>query len=87
MSVRRTPPQALYEPQVGELVRDAKHGLTGEYQCPGFGKYPTVLLRPVGGGCEWETPASEIQPILPASQLEPALKGGPGGRPRGRGSA
>ncbi|WP_329568612.1 hypothetical protein [Kitasatospora sp. NBC_01266] len=51
-------------------MRDTKHGLTGLYMGPGYGKYPTVYLRPPNGGCEWETPASEIQPVLPAAQLE-----------------
>ncbi|WP_329564369.1 hypothetical protein [Kitasatospora sp. NBC_01266] len=69
MSTRRTPPPTLYTPQPNELVRDAKHHLTGHYMGPGFGKHPTVFLRPPGGGCEWETPASEIQPLIEAPEL------------------
>lgn len=70
MPSQKPTPHAIYTPRPGELVRDTKHGLTGLYMGPGYGKYPTVYLRPPNGGCEWETPASEIQPVLPAAQLE-----------------
>ena len=83
MNSRRTPPQALYEPRVGELVHDEKNNLNGEYQCSGYGKQPTVFLRPVGGGCEWEAPASEIKKIVPADELEPVTASRPPRRPRG----
>ncbi|MCX4747262.1 hypothetical protein OG455_17335 [Kitasatospora sp. NBC_01287] len=82
MSERRHP-QAVYQPREGELVHDAKHNLTGVYQCPGFGKYPTVYLRPVGGGIEWETPTSEIQQITSAGELESVKAAVPRGRPSG----
>ncbi|MDH6118299.1 hypothetical protein [Kitasatospora sp. GAS204B] len=72
MTTRRTPPPVLYTPQVGELVRDLKHGLNGIYMGPGYGKHPTVHLRPERGGCEWETPASEIQPLTTEPALQPA---------------
>ncbi|MCX4745662.1 hypothetical protein OG455_09025 [Kitasatospora sp. NBC_01287] len=71
MPARKTPPPTLYTPQPNELVRDEKHGLTGHYMGPGYAKHPTVYLRPPGGGCEWETPASEIQPLGPATDLRP----------------
>ncbi|MCX4744245.1 hypothetical protein OG455_01735 [Kitasatospora sp. NBC_01287] len=71
MSARRIPPTALYTPQVGELVRDLKHDATGVYMGPGYGKHPTVFLRPAGGGTEWETPASEIQQLPQQPELDP----------------
>lgn len=72
MTTRRTPPPALYTPRVGELVRDEKHGLNGIYMGPGFSKHPTVYLRPERGGCEWETPASEVQPLAAEPELRSA---------------
>ncbi|MGW2396416.1 hypothetical protein ACWCYY_07660 [Kitasatospora sp. NPDC001664] len=39
-------------PQVGELVTDTRSGRVGEYRDT-LGK--AAYLRPVGGGCEWET--------------------------------
>ncbi|MGF1429295.1 hypothetical protein [Kitasatospora sp. LaBMicrA B282] len=65
MSARRKPPRPLYAPRVGELVRDGRDGRRGVYQCDGFGKDPTVYLRPVGGGVEWECPQSEVEPLPP----------------------
>ncbi|MFJ1704411.1 hypothetical protein [Kitasatospora sp. NPDC088346] len=83
MSARRHPAQALYEPKVGELVRDERSGRNGEYQCKGFGEYPTVLLRPKGGGCEWEAPASEIRKVALADEVKPVAESRPPGRPQG----
>ncbi|MEY9950175.1 hypothetical protein [Kitasatospora sp. GAS1066B] len=83
MSARREPPPTLYTPQLGELVRDEKHGLTGHYMGPGYGKRPTVYLRPVGGGCEWETPASEIQPLTGAPELRAVRAPGRAGEATG----
>ncbi|MCX4750364.1 hypothetical protein OG455_33470 [Kitasatospora sp. NBC_01287] len=71
MNARRKPPRALYTPQLGELVRDEKHGVNGLYMGPGYGKHPTVFLRPTGGGMEWETPASEIQRLPQQPELDP----------------
>ncbi len=71
MSTRRTPPQALYEPRVGEVVRDARHGVNGAYVGPSYTTKGAVELRPVRGGVAWDTPASEIREIVPADELEP----------------
>ncbi|MFE9425276.1 hypothetical protein ACFYNO_20140 [Kitasatospora sp. NPDC006697] len=54
-------------PTPGELVRDLATGLTGIYMAPGFGKTPTVYLRPPRGGYEWEASADAIEPATPAS--------------------
>ncbi|MFE9427937.1 hypothetical protein ACFYNO_33845 [Kitasatospora sp. NPDC006697] len=60
------PQRTLYAPTPGELVRDLTTGLTGIYMAPGFGKEPTVYLRPRCGGCEWEACAYSIEPATPA---------------------
>ncbi|MCX4746189.1 hypothetical protein OG455_11750 [Kitasatospora sp. NBC_01287] len=84
---RSEPPRHPYTPQVGELVHDTKHDVDGVYQSPGFGKYPTVYLRPVGGGIEWETPASEIDRIHPARELDPVQPTGAQDRARKQATA
>ncbi|MDH6118112.1 hypothetical protein ABH930_003351 [Kitasatospora sp. GAS204A] len=78
------PPKELYTPRVGEVVRDARTGRTGVYQCPGYGKYPTVFLRPEGGGVEWEVPASEVELVPVAGELEPVRQSGVRSRPQHR---
>lgn len=65
MATRRRVPQALYQPQVGEIVEDLAHGgVQGVYMGTEEGK---VFLRPRGGGQEWETYPSEIEPLGTAS--------------------
>ncbi len=53
---RRSP----YKPQLGELVRDLAHkGAVGAYMGTECG---LAYLRRPAGGCEWSTPAGEIEP-------------------------
>jgi hypothetical protein len=57
------PDRASYTPQLGEFVRDLTTGRIGTYMGPGYEKKPTVYLRPPGGGCEWDVPAPQIEPV------------------------
>ncbi len=76
MTKRRTPPEALYSPRVGELVRDRRSGRVGEYQAT-IGE--EVWVRPPGGGYEWTAFRSEIEPASRST-----VSGGPRRQPKGR---
>ncbi|MFJ8041401.1 hypothetical protein ACIRBX_12945 [Kitasatospora sp. NPDC096147] len=47
-------------PRVGELVTDTRSGRVGEYRDT-LGR--AAYLRPVGGGCEWETDPSCLETV------------------------
>ena len=53
-------------PERGELVYDLVSRKVGEYQ----GKAgPYAMLRPVGGGREWEADPEQIRPATPEERL------------------
>ena len=47
-------------PPPGTLVRDTARGRVGEYMGKGG---PYLLLRPVGGGREWEVSPEYVEPL------------------------
>jgi hypothetical protein len=50
-------------PTVGALVRDAKRGRVGVYMGQGG---PYAMLRPLGGGQEWEALPEDLRPEVSA---------------------
>ncbi|MEU8925410.1 hypothetical protein AB0D10_31510 [Kitasatospora sp. NPDC048545] len=73
MATSRKPPRTLYQPRVGEVVRDLAHkGAEGVYMGTVAGR---VYLRPPGGGVEWETYPSEIEPLGNAPERERVADG------------
>lgn len=60
MATRRLPGQALYRPEIGELVLDQAIGKEGTYQGVTMGR---AYLRPAGGGIEWPTVPWELAQI------------------------
>ncbi|MCT9077286.1 hypothetical protein [Streptomyces fulvoviolaceus] len=67
-----TPPvEERAVPEVGELMYDPVMRKVGEYQ----GKAgPYAMLRPVGGGREWEADPEQIRPATPAERLSAGVK-------------
>ncbi|MFF1902728.1 hypothetical protein [Kitasatospora sp. NPDC058218] len=60
----RGPRMPVYQPAVGEVVRDLAHRSPGGQ--PAEGVYMDTLggaayLRPEGGGCEWTTRPESVQ--------------------------
>jgi hypothetical protein len=58
-------------PERGELVYDPATRKVGEYQDKAG---PYVMLRPVGGGREWEADPEQIRPATPAERLSAGVK-------------
>ncbi|MEW2115589.1 hypothetical protein AB0945_10410 [Streptomyces sp. NPDC005474] len=52
-------------PRIGRLVRDGK-GRVGRYMGKGG---PYAILRPVGGGREWEADLESLEPLTDAEAL------------------
>ncbi len=61
-------PRTIYSPQPGDLVRDLATGQVGEYQAT---LDKEVFIRPPGGGCEWTTHPTKVEPVTPADDLAP----------------
>lgn len=58
-------------PGLGELIYDPVTRKVGEYQ----GKAgPYAMLRPVGGGREWEADPVQIRPATDAERLSAGVK-------------
>ncbi|WP_314222976.1 hypothetical protein [Streptomyces zaehneri] len=58
-------------PERGELVYDPARHKVGEYQDMAG---PYAMLRPVGGGREWEANPALIRPATPAERLSAGVK-------------
>ncbi|MFI1356973.1 hypothetical protein ACH4TV_25840 [Streptomyces sp. NPDC020898] len=58
-------------PEHGALVYDPVAGKAGEYQDK-VGPY--AMLRPVGGGREWQADPALIRPATPAERLSAEVK-------------
>lgn len=58
-------------PQPGTLVRDTARGRVGE--CMGKGG-PYVMLRPLGGGREWEVSPEYVEALSPEEVLSLKVK-------------
>ncbi len=58
-------------PEPGSLVYDPASGKVGEYQ--GMGG-PYALLRPLGGGREWEADPGRIRPPTLGERLSAGIK-------------
>ncbi|MEU7058783.1 hypothetical protein [Streptomyces sp. NPDC046197] len=58
-------------PECGELVYDPARRKVGEYQAMAG---PYAMLRPVGGGREWEANPDLIRPATPAERLSAGVK-------------
>jgi hypothetical protein len=58
-------------PERGALVYDPVRRKLGQYQDKAG---PYVLLRPVGGGCEWEADPAQIRPATDAERLRAGVK-------------
>ena len=57
--------------ETGTVVYDPRSDKVGEYQ----GKAgPYVLLRPVGGGREWEARPESIRPATPGERLTAGVR-------------
>ncbi|MFH9421233.1 hypothetical protein [Streptomyces sp. NPDC017529] len=56
---RRTTSHRTRTPVVGVLVKDTATSRTGEYRDVAGGRW---LLRPVGGGREWEAAPENVRP-------------------------
>ncbi|MFJ4687532.1 hypothetical protein ACIQNG_19430 [Streptomyces sp. NPDC091377] len=65
----RTPETSA--PERGELMYDPATRKVGEYQDKAG---PYAMLRPVGGGCEWEADPAQIRPASPAERLSAGVK-------------
>ncbi len=73
MSTHRTPLPA-FTPEVGEVVRDAKHDAVGVYA----GRLgPWAYLRPRGGGIEWETKLDRLERLTGELELVSRLRASP----------
>ncbi|WP_405860137.1 hypothetical protein OG407_20910 [Streptomyces sp. NBC_01515] len=58
-------------PQSGALLRDTDRGRVGEF----MGKAgPYYMLRPVGGGREWEASPEVVEPLTPEEVLSEKVK-------------
>ena len=57
-------------PRIGRLVRDGK-GRVGRYMGKGG---PYAILRPVGGGKEWEANLEGVEPLTDAEALSVEVK-------------
>jgi len=58
-------------PEPGSALYDEELAKVGEYQ----GKAgPYLLLRPLGGGREWEAAPSAVRPATPAEQLSAKVR-------------
>ncbi|KRV48676.1 hypothetical protein AQ490_24080 [Wenjunlia vitaminophila] len=68
-------------PKKGALVYDPVTDRMGEYQSESG---PYVLLRPVGGGREWEADPGRIRPATPEERLSAELRAVNSGRRWGR---
>ncbi|KUO21023.1 DUF7848 domain-containing protein [Streptomyces dysideae] len=55
----------------GTLVYDPRLSRVGEYQAR---QGPYVLLRPVGGGREWEADPTRIRPATPEERLSAGVR-------------
>ncbi|WP_416983983.1 hypothetical protein [Streptomyces sp. T028] len=58
-------------PERGELVYDPASRKVGEYQDMAG---PYAMLRPVGGGREWEADPVQIRPATSAERLSARVK-------------
>ncbi|MEU6355002.1 hypothetical protein ABZ896_37780 [Streptomyces sp. NPDC047072] len=65
---QRTEEQPLEQ---GELVHDPETGRVGEYQAT-VGPY--AMLRPVGGGREWQADPARIRPATQAERLSAGVR-------------
>lgn len=68
----REPARPDYYPELGEVVYDHLHDRTGHYMGTTGGQ---VHLRPPGGGCEWPTYHSEIEPTATKGELSVPRRG------------
>lgn len=57
-------------PRIGRLVRDGR-GRVGRYMGKGG---PYAMLRPVGGGKEWETDLEGVEPLTDTEALSAEVK-------------
>lgn len=58
-------------PQPGALLRDTARGRVGEF----MGKAgPYWMLRPLGGGLEWEADPRVVEPLTPEEALSVKVK-------------
>jgi len=55
----------------GTLVYDPQVGKAGEYQAKAG---PYAMLRPVGGGREWEADPARIRPATPEERLSAGVR-------------
>ncbi|WKX08009.1 hypothetical protein [Streptomyces sp. NL15-2K] len=58
-------------PERGELVYDPVTRKVGEYQDKAG---PYAMLRPVGGGREWQADPAQIRPASPAERLSAGVR-------------
>ena len=49
-----------HEPAVGTVVRDEQRSRVGEFRGVQSGRF---MLRPIGGGREWEARPDEVRPV------------------------
>lgn len=59
------------DPEPGSVLYDGELGRVGEYRAK-VGPY--LLLRPLGGGREWEAAPSAVRPATPAEQLSAKVR-------------
>ncbi|MFE7278562.1 hypothetical protein [Streptomyces sp. NPDC057623] len=58
-------------PPAGALVRDTARGRVGEF----MGKQgPYFMVRPLGGGREWEVSPEYVEPLTPEEVLSVKVK-------------
>ncbi|WP_329220393.1 hypothetical protein OG352_26905 [Streptomyces sp. NBC_01485] len=55
----------------GTVLCDLEKRMAGEYQAKAG---PYVLLRPIGGGREWEADPTAVRPATPAERLSAEVK-------------
>jgi hypothetical protein len=58
-------------PEVGSVLYDGESGKVGEYRAKAG---PYLLLRPLGGGREWEADPADVRPATPAEQLSAKVR-------------
>ena len=58
-------------PVVGSILYDGELGRVGEYRAKAG---PYLLLRPLGGGREWEAAPGDVRPATPAEQLSAKVR-------------
>ncbi|WP_369030678.1 hypothetical protein [Streptomyces adonidis] len=58
-------------PEAGAVLYDGESGRVGEYRAEAG---PYLLLRPLGGGREWEADPGDVRPATPAEQLSAKVR-------------